>query len=105
MQPLEGIRVLDLTRALAGPFCTMMLGDLGADVIKVERPGRGDESRGWGPPFVGKPYGPYPGESAYFISTNRNKRSITVNLKSPEGQVIVRRLAAMSDVFVENFRT
>ena len=105
MQPLEGIRVLDLTRALAGPFCTMMLGDLGADVIKVERPGRGDESRGWGPPFVGKPYGPYPGESAYFISTNRNKRSITVNLKSPQGQEIVRRLAAKSDVFVENFRT
>jgi formyl-CoA transferase len=105
MQPLEGIRVLDLTRALAGPFCTMMLGDLGADVIKVERPGRGDESRGWGPPFVGEPYGPYPGESAYFISTNRNKRSITVNLKSSDGQEIVRRLAAVSDVFVENFRT
>jgi formyl-CoA transferase len=105
MQPLEGIRVLDLTRALAGPFCTMMLGDLGADVIKVERPGRGDESRGWGPPFVGGPYGPYPGESAYFVSTNRNKRSITVNLKSAEGQEIVRRLAAVSDVFVENFRT
>jgi crotonobetainyl-CoA:carnitine CoA-transferase CaiB-like acyl-CoA transferase len=105
MQPLEGVRVLDLTRALAGPFCTMMLGDLGADVVKVERPGRGDESRGWGPPFVGEPYGPYPGESAYFISTNRNKRSITVNLKSPEGQEIVRRLAAKSDAFVENFRT
>ena len=105
MQPLEGIRVLDLTRALAGPYCTMMLGDLGADVIKVERPGRGDESRGWGPPFVGQPYGPYPGESAYFISTNRNKRSITVNLKSPEGQEIVRGLAGASDVMVENFRT
>lgn len=105
MQPLEGTRVLDLTRALAGPFCTMMLGDLGADVIKVERPGRGDESRGWGPPFVGEPYGPYPGESAYFISTNRNKRSITINLKSQEGQGIVRRLAAESDAFVENFRS
>jgi len=105
MQPLEGLRVLDLTRALAGPYCTMMLGDLGADVIKVERPGRGDESRGWGPPFVGQPYGPYPGESAYFIAANRNKRSITVNLKSPEGQEIVRRLAAESDAFVENFRT
>jgi formyl-CoA transferase len=105
MQPLEGLRVLDLTRALAGPYCTMMLGDLGADIIKVERPGRGDESRGWGPPFVGEPYGPYPGESAYFIAANRNKRSITVNLKSPEGQVIVRRLAAESDAFVENFRT
>jgi len=105
MQPLEDIRVLDLTRALAGPYCTMMLGDLGADVIKVERPGRGDDSRGWGPPFVGKPYGPYPGESAYFIAPNRNKRSITVNLKSPEGQEIVRRLASVSDVLVENFRT
>jgi len=105
MQPLEGIRILDLTRALAGPYCTMMLGDLGADVIKVEMPGRGDESRGWGPPFVGQPYGPYPGESAYFLSANRNKRSITVNLKRAAGQEIVRRLAARSDVLVENFRT
>jgi len=105
MQPLEGIRVLDLTRALAGPYCTMMLGDLGADVIKVERPGRGDESRGWGPPFVGEPYGPYPGESAYFIAANRNKRSITINLKSTEGQAIVRQLAQASDALVENFRT
>jgi formyl-CoA transferase len=105
MQPLEGIRVVDLTRALAGPYCTMMLGDLGADVIKVERPGRGDDSRGWGPPFVGEPYGPYPGESAYFIAANRNKRSVTVNLKRPEGQEIVRRLASLSDALVENFRT
>jgi formyl-CoA transferase len=105
MQPLEGIRVLDLTRALAGPYCTMMLGDLGADVIKVERPGRGDDSRGWGPPFVGEPYGPYPGESAYFIAANRNKRSVTVNLKRAEGQEIVRRLARASDALVENFRT
>jgi crotonobetainyl-CoA:carnitine CoA-transferase CaiB-like acyl-CoA transferase len=105
MQPLEGIRVVDLTRALAGPYCTMMLGDLGADVIKVERPGRGDDSRGWGPPFVGEPYGPYPGESAYFIAANRSKRSATVNLKSPEGQEIVRRLAGVSDALVENFRT
>ena len=105
MQPLQGIRVLDLTRALAGPFCTMMLGDLGADVIKVERPGRGDDSRGWGPPFVGEPYGPYPGESAYFIAANRNKRSVALNLKSPEGQEIVRGLAGVSDALVENFRT
>jgi formyl-CoA transferase len=105
MQPLDGLRVLDLTRALAGPFCTMMLGDLGADVIKVERPGQGDESRGWGPPFVGQPYGPYPGESTYFLSTNRNKRSITVNLKSPQGQRLVRNLAVVSDVLVENYRT
>jgi formyl-CoA transferase len=105
MQPLEGIRVLDLTRAMAGPFCTMMLGDLGADVAKVEKPRWGDESRGWGPPFVGDPYGPYPGESAYFISANRNKRSITVNLKTLEGQEIIRQLAKKSDVLVENFRT
>jgi len=104
MHPLEGVRVLDLTRALAGPYCTMMLGDLGADVIKVERPGRGDDSRGWGPPFAGEPYGPYPGESAYFIAVNRNKRSLTANLKSPEGQQVMRRLAGVSDVLVENFR-
>jgi formyl-CoA transferase len=105
MQPLEGVRVVDLSRALAGPYCTMMLGDLGADVIKVERPDHGDESRGWGPPFVGEPYGPYPGESAYFIAANRNKRSVTVNLKSPAGQEVVRRLAGVSDLLVENFRT
>ncbi|RME06624.1 MAG: CoA transferase, partial [Anaerolineae bacterium] len=105
MQSLKDIRVVDLTRALAGPFCTMMLGDLGADVIKVERPGKGDESRGWGPPFVGEAYEGYPGESAYFLSNNRNKRSITINLKSAEGQEIMRRLIACSDVFVENFRT
>jgi formyl-CoA transferase len=105
MQPLDGLRVVDMTRALAGPFCTMMLGDLGADVIKVERPGQGDESRGWGPPFVGTPYGPYPGESAYFLAANRNKRSITANLKSPQGQRLVRSLAVLSDVLVENYRT
>jgi crotonobetainyl-CoA:carnitine CoA-transferase CaiB-like acyl-CoA transferase len=83
----------------------MMLGDLGADVIKVERPEIGDETRGWGPPFVGKPYGPYPGESAYFIATNRNKRSVTVNIRTEEGQEIVRRLAGISDILVENYRT
>jgi formyl-CoA transferase len=105
MQPLHNIRILDITRALAGPYCTMMLGDLGADVIKVERPGVGDETRGWGPPFVGKPYGPYPGESAYFIATNRNKRSVTVNIQSAEGQEIIRKLAGISDVLVENYRT
>ena len=105
MQPLENIRILDITRALAGPYCTMMLGDLGADVIKVERPGSGDETRGWGPPFVGKPYGPYPGESAYFIAANRNKRSLTVNIQSAEGQEIIHKLAGISDVLVENYRT
>jgi formyl-CoA transferase len=105
MQPLANIRILDITRALAGPYCTMMLGDLGADVLKVERPVSGDESRGWGPPFVGKPYGPYPGESAYFIASNRNKRSLTVNIQTTGGQEIVRKLAAISDVLVENYRT
>lgn len=105
MQPLENIRVLDITRALAGPYCTMMLGDLGAEVIKVEAPGSGDESRSWGPPFVGAPYAQYPGESAYFIASNRNKKSITINLKNPEGQTIIRKLVEFSDVFVENFRT
>ena len=105
MQPLKDIRILDITRALAGPYCTMMLGDLGADVIKMERPGMGDETRGWGPPFVGKPYGSYPGESAYFIAANRNKRSVTVNIQTAEGQEIVRRLAGISDVLVENYRT
>ncbi len=105
-QPLEGIRVIDMTRAMAGPYCTMMLGDLGADVIKVEQPGRGDDSRGWGPPFVGEAEGGlYPGESTYYISANRNKRSITVNLKHPEGAAIVQRLAAEADVFVENYVT
>jgi len=83
----------------------MMLGDLGADVIKVELPERGDESRNWGPPFVGSPLANYPGESAYFMAINRNKRSITVNLKSSEGQEIIKRLASQSDVFVENYRT
>ena len=105
MQPLNGIRILDITRALAGPYCTMMLGDLGADVIKVERPVSGDETRGWGPPFVGEPYGPYPGESAYFIAANRNKRSVTANIQTPDGQEIVRKLAGISDVLVENYRT
>jgi crotonobetainyl-CoA:carnitine CoA-transferase CaiB-like acyl-CoA transferase len=103
--PLTGLRVLDISRALAGPYCTMMLGDLGADVIKVERPGSGDESRNWGPPFVGEPYESYPGESAYFMAVNRSKRSLTVNLKNAEGQTIIKRLAVLSDVLVENFRT
>lgn len=95
--PLAGIRVLDLSRVLAGPYCTMMLGDLGAEIIKVERPGTGDDTRAWGPPWAG-------GESAYYLSVNRNKRSITVNLKDPDGQRIIRDLAAKSDVVVENFK-
>jgi crotonobetainyl-CoA:carnitine CoA-transferase CaiB-like acyl-CoA transferase len=102
---LKEIRIVDITRAMAGPYCTMMLGDFGADIIKIERPGSGDESRGWGPPFVGNPYGSYPGESAYFLSVNRNKRSLTVNLKDPAGQEIVKKLVGVSDVLIENFRT
>lgn len=94
--PLQGLRVLDLTRVLAGPFATMALGDLGADVIKIEHPQRGDDTRAWGPPFVG-------GESAYFLSVNRNKRSVGVDFKQSEGLEIVRRLASESDVLIENF--
>ncbi len=105
MAALNDIRIVDITRAMAGPYCTMMLGDFGADVIKVERPGSGDESRGWGPPFVGDAYGPYPGESAYYLSANRNKRSLTVNLKDPAGLEIIQKLVQISDVFIENFRT
>jgi len=96
MQPLQGIRVLDLSRVLAGPYCTMVLGDLGADVIKVEPP-EGDETRGWGPPFA-------EGESAYYLCVNRNKRGIVINLKTDEGKKILRDLALQSDVLVENFR-
>ena len=96
MKALEGIRVLDLTRALAGPFCTLMLGDNGADVIKVEMPGSGDDTRKWGPPFIGE-------ESAYFLSINRNKRSLTLNLRDPQAKEIFLKLAKDSDVIVENF--
>jgi formyl-CoA transferase len=96
MQPLNGIRVLDLSRVLAGPYCTMVLGDLGAEVIKVEPP-EGDETRGWGPPFAG-------GESAYYLCVNRNKRDMVINLKTEEGKKIIRDLALTSDVLVENFR-
>ena len=95
--PLDGIRVLDLTRVLAGPYCTMFLGDLGAEVVKVEQPGVGDDTRGWGPPFTG-------GESAYFLCVNRNKKSVTVDLKSQEGVALLRRLADRADVLIENFR-
>jgi formyl-CoA transferase/CoA:oxalate CoA-transferase len=95
--PLNGVFVLDLTRVLSGPFCTMMLADMGARVIKVERPGGGDETRAWGPPFVG-------GESAYFLGTNRNKESITLDFKQPEGRRIIDRLIDRADVIVENFR-
>jgi crotonobetainyl-CoA:carnitine CoA-transferase CaiB-like acyl-CoA transferase len=94
---LDGIRVLDLTRILAGPLCTMMLGDMGADVIKVEPPGTGDDTRSWGPPFV-------EGEAAYFLGLNRNKRSVTLNMAVPAGQEILAALIRRSDVLVENFK-
>lgn len=95
-EPLKGIRVIDLTRALAGPYAAMMLGDLGADVIKVESRDKGDDSRAWGPPFLA-------GESAYFLSVNRNKRSITADLKTPGGKETLRRLIEGADVLLENF--
>ena len=97
MLPLEGVRVLDLSRVLAGPYATIVLADLGADVVKIEHPERGDDTRHWGPPFAG-------GESAYFLSVNRNKRSIGVDLKDPEGLERVKRLAAGADVLIENMR-
>ncbi len=96
MKALEGVRVLDLTRALAGPYCTMMLGDYGADVVKIELPGAGDDTRHWAPPYIGE-------ESAYFLSINRNKRSITLNLRHPHGKQIFMEMAKDADVVVENF--
>jgi len=97
MRPLDGIRVLDLTRVVSGPFCTMQLGDLGADVIKIERPGEGDDTRAFAPPFQGD-------QAAYFLSVNRNKKSVTLDLKSAEGKELLWRLIEKSDVLVENFR-
>jgi formyl-CoA transferase/CoA:oxalate CoA-transferase len=96
-QVLKGIKVLDLTRALAGPYCTMLLADYGAEVIKVELPGTGDDTRGWGPPFV-------QGESAYFMSINRNKKSLTLDMKNPRSKDILERMIRQSDIIVENFR-
>ncbi|HEX9114795.1 MAG TPA: CoA transferase, partial [Anaerolineae bacterium] len=95
--PLSGTRDVDLTRALAGPYCTLLLGDMGADVIKIELPGTGDETRQWGPPFVA-------GESSYFLSVNRNKRSVTLDLKAPAALEALKRLTRSADVLVENFR-
>lgn len=97
MKPLEGIKVLDLTRVLAGPFCTMILADMGAEVIKIEQPGKGDDTRQFGPPFKD-------GESAYFLSINRNKKSVTLDIKSAKGKEILSQLIQRSDVLVENFR-
>ena len=95
--PLAGVTVLDLTRVLSGPYCTMFLGDMGARVIKVEHPGRGDDTRAWGPPFV-------KGESAYFLGTNRNKESVTLDFKEPRGRQVFERLVERADILVENFR-
>jgi len=97
MTPLENITVLDLTRVLSGPYCTMLLGDMGARIIKIEQPGKGDDTRAWGPPFL-------EGESAYFMSINRNKESVTLDFKHPEGRALLERLLAGADVLVENFR-
>lgn len=102
--PLAGLRVLDLSRVLAGPWAGQLLGDLGADVIKVERPGAGDDTRAWGPPDLLDATGASTGEAAYFLCANRNKRSITLDLAAPEGQALVRRLAQQADVLLENFK-
>jgi crotonobetainyl-CoA:carnitine CoA-transferase CaiB-like acyl-CoA transferase len=102
--PLSGIRVFDLTRILAGPTATQMLGDLGADVIKIERPGQGDDTRKWGPPFIKGKDGKDTNESAYYLAINRNKRSVTLDVAQPDGQELAKRLIAKSDIFVENFK-
>jgi CoA:oxalate CoA-transferase len=98
MPPLDGLRVLDLSRVLAGPYCTLVLADLGADVVKIERPGTGDETRGWGPPYAG-------GESAYYLSVNRGKRSCAIDLSTDEGRRLAFELCARADVVIENFKT
>jgi crotonobetainyl-CoA:carnitine CoA-transferase CaiB-like acyl-CoA transferase len=104
MNSLDGIKILDLSRVLAGPWCTQTLADLGADVVKVERPGVGDDTRGWGPPFLQTDQRTDSAESAYFLGANRNKRSITCDLSSAAGQQLIRDLAAKADVLVENFK-
>jgi crotonobetainyl-CoA:carnitine CoA-transferase CaiB-like acyl-CoA transferase len=104
MNALDGIRVLDLSRVLAGPWCTQNLADLGADVIKIERPGSGDDTRGWGPPFLKDAEGNDSAEAAYYLGANRNKRSITCDIALPEGQQLIRDLVRHCDVFIENFK-
>jgi crotonobetainyl-CoA:carnitine CoA-transferase CaiB-like acyl-CoA transferase len=103
-QALQGLRVLDLTRILAGPTATQILADLGAEVIKIERPGKGDDTRGWGPPFQRDTTGAETGQSAYFLSANRGKHSVAVNMADPSGQALLQGLAAQSDIVVENFK-
>ncbi|HEV2281016.1 MAG TPA: CoA transferase [bacterium] len=102
--PLDGVRIVDASRILAGPFCTMLLGDLGADVVKVERPDAGDETRAWGPPFVEQTGGASARDATYYLSVNRNKRSLTLNLGTDAGRAVLARLVRRADVFVENFR-
>ena len=102
--PLHGIRVLDLTRVLAGPWCTQNLADLGADVIKIERPGAGDDTRGWGPPYLMGADGQPSSEAAYFLAANRNKRSVALDIASERGAALVRELVKSSDILVENFK-
>ncbi len=104
MTSLSGIRILDLSRVLAGPWCTQTLADLGADVIKIERPGTGDDTRGWGPPFLKDTTGHDTAEAAYYLGTNRNKRSVTCDIAQPAGQALIRELVQRCDVFVENFK-
>ena len=102
--PLAGITIIDLTRILAGPFCTQLLGDLGADIIKIERPGAGDDTRGFGPPYLHDEAGADTGESAYFMSCNRNKRSVAIDISNRDGQALLRRLIQPADVMIENFK-
>lgn len=102
---LDGLKVLDLSRVLAGPWCTQILADLGADVVKIERPGVGDDTRGWGPPFLKDADGNDTDQATYFTACNRNKRSVTVDMATPEGQALLQRMAAQSDIVVENFKT
>ena len=104
MGALSHLRVLDLSRVLAGPWAGQILADLGAEVIKVERPGHGDDTRAWGPPFLKDAYGESTGEAAYYLSANRNKQSVTIDFTKPEGQQLVRELAAKSDILIENFK-
>jgi crotonobetainyl-CoA:carnitine CoA-transferase CaiB-like acyl-CoA transferase len=102
--PLEGIRVLDLSRILAGPWAGQTLADLGAEVIKVERPGSGDDTRGWGPPFLPETADGQPGDAAYFLSANRGKASVCIDMSAPDGQDLIRKLACQSDILLENFK-
>lgn len=102
---LSHIRVLDLSRVLAGPFCTQILGDLGAEILKIEKPGEGDDTRAWGPPFLKDAQGNDTTESAYYLSCNRNKKSVAIDIKSPDGQALIHKLLENSDILIENFKT